>query len=408
MLRSTALLAVVPLCLAAPARSQEDAAALAAALNAFAGDLHGVITADEPAPVFAPASVGIALLMLLEGARGDTAAELRTALHLPDALHDDHLRDAAGRLLRGLGVLGRPDPKKQVLFLADDLWAQTGGGLQQPFADVLRRCYGAEVHAVDFVHASEQARTAINQRVAAATMDRIRDLVPPDLLTPSTRFVLTNALWFKAAWKTAFAAGETRPETFHLDAQHGAQVPTMHLATRLVYAADDELQVVELPYASGSLVFEVAVPRPGRPLAAAAARLHAVAGGALEPTLVDLQMPRFTVTGSFRLSTALKALGIAAAFDPGRADLTGIDGGRSRLVVDEVVHRTWVDVDEQGTEAAAATAIVTKDAGAAPPTAVKMTVDRPFAFAIRDRSSGLCVIEGRVLDPRPAGARRGS
>jgi serpin B len=401
MLRPTALLPLVCLGLAAPARSQDDATALAAALNAFAGDLHGRIAAGEPAPVFAPASVGIALLMLLEGARGATAVELRTALHLPDSLRDDRLRDAAARLLGGLGVLERPDPKKKVLFFADDLWAQKGGGLQQPFADVLRRCYGADVHAVDFVHAPEQARTAINRRVTAETMDRIRDLVPAEYITPSTRFVLTDALWFKATWKTAFADGGTRPAPFHVDAQQAPLVPAMHLAAPLAYAADDELQFVELPYANGDLAFDVAVPRPGRPLAAAVARLHAGAGRAVEPTLVDLQLPRFTATGSFRLRTVLKALGVTAAFDPERADLTGIDGGRSRLVVDEVLHRTWVDVDEQGTEAAAATAIVTKDAGAAPPpTAVKMTVDRPFAFAIRDRRSGLVVIEGRVLDPR--------
>jgi serpin B len=186
-------------------------------------------------------------------------------------------------------------------------------------------------------------------------------------------------------------------------------VPAMHLATPLVYAADDAVQVVELPYANGNLVFVVALPRPGKPLAAAVARLHAVAGKAVEPTLVDLQLPRFTATGSFRLREVLQALGVTAAFDPARADLTGIDGGNSRLVVDEVVHRTWVDVDEQGTEAAAATAIVTKDAGAAPPpTAERMHVDRPFAFAIRDRSSGMVVIEGRVLDPRAAGGHRGS
>lgn len=403
-------LACVPLLLcfgaqSLPAQSvPPDVRLLADAYNQFAVDLHGKLAANGAAANASPASIALALSMLLLGARGETERELLTALHLPEELRGARLHAAVDGLDESLGVArkGRHDQDGPRLRIANDLWTQTGYPLVPEYGRLLDQYYHAGLHSLSFRGDPAGARKRINEHIATQTNQRIRDLLSEQTITAATRVVLTNALWLQAPWAHEFPVKDTRPQPFTDSAGQRADVPTMHVTESFDYAETADWQWVALPFQGGQLVCELMLPQPGKPAASAMPGLLAGAGAsAANPQLVHVQMPQFRVRGAYRLREALVALGLASAFDAGKADFGGISTQHD-LVVDDVVHQTWVQAAETGVEAAAATAVVLKDLGAKVPANAKHFVaDRPFAFVLRHRPSGLVLFVGRVDDARP-------
>lgn len=373
-----------------------DARRLATSLNAFAITLHGQL-ATAGAPTCSPASIGIALLMVLPGARGETADELTAVLELPEDLRGERLHTAAKHLLAAL----QPSRGKEriELRIANDVWTQLSCQLVPEYGEVLRAAFATTPHDVDFVGDPEGARKAINTAIAKATNDRIRELVPADLITPDTRIVLTNALWLRGRWLLPFADGGTTEAPFTRADGATVKVPLMVVSEQFACAENDRWQVVRLPFIGGEHVVDVLVPRAG--VALSGAERDLLAGTyvqALRKAQAKVELPRFTLRAQHRLREALQALGIRAAFDRGRADFTGMRAERD-VLIDDVVHETWIAVDEHGAEAAAATAVVMKwlSAPAEPP--VHIRADRPFAFVLRHVPTGLVLFAGRVDDP---------
>jgi serpin B len=397
-LRSASAMTLLSLPLLAQNPTAEaDAAALAAALGRFGA----AVMAQQPAGnlCYSPASTALALLMCLGGAGGTTAAELQAAL-APAGLDGIRLHAAAAALQQRL----RRTAKGFELSCAQDLFVQQGKPLMPPFVELLRKHYGLSPRAVDFRKHVEGARTAINTRIAELTRGRIPELIEAGLLDTATRLVLTNALYLKADWLHPFAAGGTLDAAFHLDGGTAVSVPTMHLDASLEVADGELGTVVRLPYVGGEFAFDVALPNEGGQLDATLRALVATTAGdwrgKLVPTPTELALPRFHIENRMVLNDALEKAGIKAAFSRD-ADFRGFFGGDEPLYIDLVLQKTWLDVAETGTEAAAATAVVVKCTSVRPEGRT-IRFDRPFAYALRDLRTGLCLFAGRCNDPRGA------
>jgi serpin B len=392
--------AAMPLA-ALPAQAAADAKALAACCNRFAAALHERFAA-QGAPTASPASIALVLCMLLPGAAGDTKAELEQVLQLPEDLRGARLHAAAKNLLAELGIGGAPAHEAVTLRLANDLWTQPEFRVLSAYSTQLRDAFGSQQHAVDFRKDPAAARTRINAHVAEITNDRIPELLPADVVTAATRVVLTNAIWLKAPWFHEFTRAATQPAPFTLTDGTKVDVPTMRTTAHFAWAEAPTWQCVALPFAGGRFVCELVVAEPGALPAAERELLAGRITAKLATEDVAVHLPRFRVAAARRLRETLQQLGLAAAFDPARADFTGISPERG-FVLDEVVHQTWIQVDEDGAEAAAATAAVMRVTAAVNPTQPKVWKgDRPFAFVLRDRATGLILFVGRVDDPRHA------
>lgn len=362
----------------------------------FAGDLFGLLAAGAGNLVFSPASVAIALRMALCGARGETAAEIAAALHLSEpGLDGQELRRLSGELSRL--------PGDQVTFRAPNtMWVQSGLPLRPEFTGALRGNAAVSVRDADFAHAAEATRQEINELIAKQTEDKITDLLTPGTIDALTRLVLVNAVYLRAAWRYPFAEAATRDEPFHPGRGGGpVTVAMMHLRNELGYLRGEGFQAVVLPYGHSTLAMIIVLPDgpPSSLPSGLTARLGELTRQA-RPHRVTLALPRFRREGEFSLTPVLGRLGIRLAF--GReADFTGITTAE-RLFISAVRHKAYIDVNEQGTEAAAATAVVmTSLAMRAPAPAVSVTVDHPFVFAITDTASGLVLFLGQITSPQP-------
>ena len=379
---------------AAPSASAADAAA---ADDAFGADLYQLLTEDTSDTVFSPVSVASALQMALCGARGQTAAELASALHgSPDAAAEG-LR-AVSAAVRDIAAGG------SVTFRAPStVWVQSGLPLRPEFTAELRAAAAASVAGVDFAQAAEAARNEINRAIAEQTGGKITGLLPPHSIGAATRLVLTSAIYLKAAWAAPFPDNATRDAPFYPDGpgDPALNVPMMKGTAARAYRRGDGYQAVMLPYRDGALA--MAVVLPDGPLAAlrpaiAAGGLRGLLSGASRHQ-VTLSMPRFRLESAFDLIPALQRLGVTEAFTA-RADFSGITEA-GRLQISAVAHKAYVHVDEQGTEAAAATAAVFQmSAVVQAPPPVTMIVDRPFLFAIIHTPTGLPLFTGQVSRPR--------
>lgn len=403
MLRSTPT-ALLCLAFATPLLAQKpptDAERLAAACNQFARDLHGKLATSEQ-PTASPGSIAIALLMLLPAARGETANEIATMLHLPGDLRDARLHAAASDLLERSGIVaGRERKATDVppLYLTNDLWVETGYPVLPAYVDVLKRSFSAGEHEIAFAADPEKARKTINTHVGKATHDRIPELIPEGLIDAETRVVLTNALWFKAAWAEPFSKGMTKNAPFALANGQKVDVPTMTKSEATLWGESDRFALVSLAFDTPGIRCELVVPKDGATLDDAETALFDDTFRSLKVEQVRIEVPRFQVRGTHRLKEVLMSLGMKLAFQGG-GDFSGMTK-RNELRVAEVVHQTWVGVDEEGAEAAAATAVIMKRGSASRPGEPKVfRADRPFAFALRDRNTGLLLFVGRVVDPR--------
>jgi len=367
--------------------------------NAFALDLYHVLAGNDNL-IVSPYSISLALAMTYGGARGDTAAQMAQTLHFN--LPDEALHAAFNRLDLNLEQNSAAAEQGQAfrLHIANALWAQKDHTFRQEYLDLLAVNYGAGVRLADFAQ-SEPTRREINQWVSQQTEEKIQDLIPAGALDAMTRLVLVNAIYFKADWETQFDPAATSDAPFYrLD---GSQIAVPMMSAELsgvLYGRGDNYQAIELPYQGGTAVMDVIVPDAGQFAALTAdlnlEKLNRILG-TLQPETVQLRLPKFKFTRDFDLGSTLSALGMKDAFDPSLADFSGMDGERD-LYIGKVLHKAFVAVDEKGTEAAAATAVVMR-LTAILPAGVEMTVDRPFIFLIRDLASGQILFLGQVLNP---------
>lgn len=372
----------------------------AGGINALACDLYGRLRTDEGNLFFSPYSLSTALAMTWAGARGATEQEMARTLHF-DA-DQGRLHAAYGQLLERLNAGGRPDAFE--LDVANRLWGQSGYPILPAFQETVKRFYGADLAPADFRGDADGARGEINAWVAQKTRDRIRDLVPPGILSELTRLVLVNAIYFKGDWARTFETNATTAQPFTLAGGGRADTPMMRQVERFRHAEAGGVQVLELPYKGQALSMIVLLPRAADGLKALEDALTPANlrrwTDALESKRVDVWLPRFTATARFALSKTLGELGMPGAFTPD-ADFSGMTGGQD-LYITEVLHQAFVDVNEQGTEAAAATAVVMQELAMRPrELPVEFKADHPFVFLIRDNSSGAVLFLGRLVNPGP-------
>lgn len=387
-------------------REPADPAAAATAGEALTEtgfDLYRVLRGTDGNLAVSPYSVAAALSMTRVGAAGDTALEMDAVLHAE--LVDD-LPVAFGSLDAELasrpGEFPNPtdgDPLVLELSFANALWPQSGFPFEDAFLETLARHYGAGVNVVDYVEDTEGAREEINGWVAEQTRDRIPELIAEGVLSTMTRLVLTNALYLNAPWQTPFEEEATDDGDFTLLDGTTVAVPLMRQSEQLAHAAGDGWQAVRLPYVGGALSMVVLVPDDGRfeeiESALDAALVDEIEASAADRQVV-LALPRWEFRSQLGLNEPLRELGMVAAFGDG-ADFSAMSS--EPLFVSDVVHEVFVSVDEEGTEAAAATAVVMAETSAPIDEPVELTVDRPYLFWIVDEPTGAVLFLGRVLDP---------
>jgi len=385
-----------------PGATANDLARLTSGNSAFAFDLYQELRQKPGNLFYSPHSISLALAMTYAGARSTTATQMANTLHftlLPDSLHPAFNSLDLELARRGEGAKGK-DGKGFRLNIVNAIWGQNGYKFLPAFLDVLAENYGAGLRLLDFVQAPEESRLTINNWVSDQTEGKIKDLIPRGEIDPLTRLVLTNAIYFNAAWRLPFSKDLTADGSFYLLDGSKVTVPMMKQSESLRYAAGQGYQAVELPYDGQQLAMVILLPGAGQ-LAAfegslTAEQVEAIVRG-LAPKQVALTMPRFKYESSFKLNETLQAMGMADAFTPGIADFSGMDG-RRELFIGAVLHKAFVSVDEAGTEAAAATAVVMQ-LKMMPAQPVEVTVDRPFVFLIRDLETGTILFVGRVVNP---------
>jgi serpin B len=383
-----------------------DQATLAADNAKFAFRLYQSLTTGDATSneFFSPYSVSIALAMTYAGAAGTTAQQMASALdfELPPArLHAafDALDLALASRAQGqAGADGQPFK----LNVVDSMWGDKALTFEHPFLDTLAVDYGAMIRAVDFAHAPDAARVTINDWVSSETDNLIQNLLPPTSIASDTAFVLVNAIDFSAGWATPFQASSTKPGPFHRLDGSTAQPPMMSNYLETTYASGSNWQAVDLPYAGGTTSMVLIVPDAGAFTAVEAA----LSGDFVQSVFtslsfagVTMSMPKFTIKGAtVSLETELKALGMVDAFSASAANFSALTNAPVSLA--DVLQQAFIEVDETGTKAAAATGVV-GELTSAPLKTATVTVDRPFFALIRDNPTGTVLFVARVLDPMP-------
>jgi serpin B len=366
---------------------------LVAGNTQFALDLYRVLFDAEQNLFYSPYSISQALAMTFAGARGETARQMAQALHF--SLPQAQLHHAFNALDQALA--SRAEREDVSLHNVNAIWGQQGYAFLNTFLDTLAENYGAGMRLLDFRKA-EQARCTINQWVSDQTQRRIQELLPPNSVSGATALVLTHAVYFKAAWQQPFFEAYTKNKPFSLLDGSRISVPTMSQRAWLGYAEEPGVQVVELPYAGNGLSMVILLPEQGR-FESFARSLDGQKVAALLERLewsgVALTMPRFRFDAAFGLKQALMTLGMVEPF--GAANFSGMDGTRE-LFIDQVYHNTFVAVDEAGTEATAATAVV-MNRKSGPPLQHEVSVDRSFVFLVRDIDTGTVLFLGHVVNP---------
>ncbi len=387
--------------------SDSDISAVRESINAFSFDLYQQVSEVEGNLVLSPASVAIALGMTYQGATGSTAAEFASVLHV-QGIEPGQWHAAAGELAHrwmqtAPAAEGQAPPPE--IALANRLFGAEGVPFKETFVAQNARDYRSAMERLDF-SASEVARERINGWVEEQTHDRIRDLLPPSAVTADTLLVLANAIYFKAQWQEQFNEAATRNAAFAANGTEKVEVPTMHTSERFKVSMTDEVTVLELPYASSAFAMTLAMPKQPTGLGALEASLAADSlanwSAAMTYQRVALAVPKFKLAPakSIELATPLKTLGLQQAFTDA-AQFEGMAAPEDEhLMIDEVFHKGFIEVDEHGTEAAAATAVVMMRGTGMPADPVPVAFDRPFLFFIHDTDTGAILFMGRVVDPR--------
>jgi serpin B len=395
----------------------------ATATNQLGVDLHRQLATGDENLCISPYSIQSALAMAFVGAAGETRSEMARVLHYPSQGNAidvsfaslqrslEEMSTKTAEIAKESKKFGGPS-EPIAMSIVSRLFAQGGYDFRKPFLEEVKQNFGAAFEPMDFVHDSSGATQRINEWVANQTHDRIRNLIPAGSLNDATRIVLTNAIYLKAPWASEFYEAATEPEPFHVHGGMPIDVPVMHKRSESFgYAKRDGFTAVSLPYSGGELQFVVLVPEKADGLRALESKLTAdmlAQCAKLEKHDVDLSLPKFKLEPpTIALAEKLEALGMKTAFDQprGSANFDRMAPRRPNdyLYISQVFHKTFIAVDEKGTEAAAATAVAMM-AGAAPhkppPPPIEVKIDRPFIYAIQHVQSGVCLFLGRVTDPR--------
>jgi serpin B len=374
-----------------------DQAAVVAGSNAFALDLYAQLRTQPGNLFFSPESISTAFAMAYAGAQGETATQMAHVFHY--TLPPERLHPAVGALLAGMN--GTHDGF--ALHVADALWAQQNTNFLPAYLNLVQTDYGAGFRQVNFSKSPDSVRASINAWVAQQTNDKIQNLLAPGTITPSTLLVITNAIYFKGAWLHPFNKNYTEPDDFHLSAKQTVKTPMMDRTGSYNYYDGGTFQEVELPYEGNELSMVVLLPKtidglPALEKSLTAANLSTWLNKLAPAPKVNLQLPVFTMTESFDLGGILSAMGMPQAFS-GTADFSGMTG-KPLFKISKAVHKAYVDVNETGTEAAAATAMMMVGASQAEEQQIIVfDADHPFLFLIRDTTTGSILFLGRLANP---------
>jgi serpin B len=383
-----------------PDVSPSEQALLVEGNSAFAFKLYQELKKKDGNLFYSPYSISLALAMTYAGANGETAQQMADTLHF--LLEQDKLHPAFNWLdaelaKRGQGAKGK-DGEGFRLNIVNAIWGQKDYEFLADFLDVLAENYGAGLRILDFITEAEASRIAINDWVSDQTEGRIENLIPPGAINELTRLVLTNAIYFNAAWKYPFDGNMTANGPFYLLDGGQKTVLMMKQDQFFGYAEGEGYQAVELPYDGDELSMVILLPASGNFEAfeeGLQAQQVSDIISSLQPTRVMLTMPKFEFVSQFSLKDTLaEKMGMPDAFSPEDADFSGMTG-KPELFISDVVHKAFVAVNEAGTEAAAATAVVVGIVSMPG----EVTIDRPFIFLIRDIETGAILFVGRVLNP---------
>lgn len=374
--------------------------------NKCALDLYAKLKSGDGNVFFSPYSISTALAMTYAGARDRTAMQMAEVLRFPVGnktanLDQEQFASAFGELVKDLNTRGESGAYE--LIVANALWGQKGYGFLTTFLELIEKHYGGRLNEVDFVGATEKARQTINTWVEKKTNDKIKNLIAKGVLDSMTRLVLTNAIYFKGNWARQFKEDRTKEAPFTLSDGQKVDVAMMNQTAKFGYMETDTLQGLELPYVDNELSMIVLLPRELDGLDELETSLTLENLSEWQSKLgkreVVVSIPKFKLTCQFSLASVLKAMGIRDAFSS-RANFSGMNGKRD-LSISAVIHKAYVDVNEEGTEAAAATAVTMRltsiGPGARPPV---FRADHPFLFLIRDNQSDCILFIGRVMNPK--------
>lgn len=379
-------------------------------INDFSFALFQELKEKKDNLFFSPYSISTALAMTYTGARGQTRKEMAEVLHFP--LDQHKLHPILSQIQLKLNSIEEKGYIK--LNIANSLWIQEGYHLRNEFVNVNKEYYNSELKFVDFLYHPEEAKTDINTWVEEKTNDKIKNLIGVGVLNPTTRLVLCNAIYLKSPWANQFDINDTKKAPFHLTSQENIQIDMMNQIEDFRYKDFDTFSSLELPYTSMDESFRgyhelsmiIFLPKKIDGLDKFEEGLNGSNVEqwinelmAIHPVEIIVSMPKFTTTSEFELANTLSEMGMPSAFRPGTADFSGMTGTKE-LFLDKAIHKAYVDINEKGTEAAAATALI-MELGIAPdkPKPKKFIVDHPFIFLIRDNQTGSILFIGRIFDP---------
>ena len=387
-------------CSAEPTEIPVDVVAVAKSGNEFATDLYARLASEKSANLFfSPYSISTALAMTYAGAKGQTEVQMAKVLHFP--VPQAELHPALHKLN---ALLNSTEKTPGFEFrIANRLWGQKGFQFLPEFVQVTKSNYGAELGLLDFKK-SDAARQTINSWIETQTDRKIQDLIAPGVLDDKTRLVLTNAIYFKARWRREFNDRATTDAPFHATGSQQVMVPMMYQSNRFRYGESENVQVLELPYDDGGKVsMLILLPKKIVGLGELEQRLTnedlRMWSSGLKSRDVNVHLPKFKMTSEFDLGDVLKKMGMPLAFSDG-ADFSGMSTGM-QLFISAVIHKAFVELNEEGTEAAAATAIrVEATSLTIPQTPVEFRADHPFVFLIRDNGTQSVLFLGRLVNPK--------
>lgn len=384
-----------------PNVSTADETTLVNGNSEFAWDLYQVVKAEDGNLFYSPYSISLALAMTYAGAKGDTAKQMADTLHYDlsqTALHPAFNSLALELASRGQGAQGK-DEKGFRLNIVNAIWGQKDYKFISAFLDLLAENYGAGLRVLDFIKDPNASRETINNWVSEQTEGRIKDLIPEGAITPLTRLVLTNAVYFNAAWREKFEESATQNGQFHLVNGTEVTVPMMRKTDSYGYVKSGNVVGVELPYDGNELSMVILTNAVGTftdfEKGLTFSKVNELIDG-IRYSEVRFTMPKFEFESKFGLKETLQGMGMALPFQD-NADFTGIST-QSDLHIDDVIHKAFISVDEAGTEAAAATAVIVGTTSMPVEQAV-VTLDQPFVFLIRDIQTGAIIFIGRVMNP---------
>ena len=388
--------------------------------NKFAFNLYSQYESEEGNVFFSPYSVSSALAMTYEGAKGRTADEMYQVLNYRTCVCKQGpcncpVTDRRSAFASIYNDINAPNNEYR-LSTANALWVQKDYSLLKDYTDLIAQYYGGKATNLDFITETEKSRETINNYIEEQTNDKIKDLIPAGMLDSMTRLVLTNAIYFKGTWEWEFDKDDTRDQDFFITPENIVQTPMMHMnpeKAKFNYADIGKLQILELPYKGDKLSMLILLPKQGQEydfetgeminyentlddIELSIDKLNEYKAQMTETKLDSISLPKFEFNTKYFMKDTLIELGMGTAFNPLSADFLGMTGNKD-LFIGSVIHQAFVGVDEEGTEAAAATAVIIKLTSAIPSNIFR--ADHPFIFLIQDKETGIILFIGRVNDP---------